>query len=229
MTAQQGFPQYGDPFVDQTGRITRSWRTLLQTIWSRTGTTTGVISSSNGGAGSVSGILKANGSGVVSAAVAGTDYQSPTGSGAGLTSLNGSAIASGTVPSAYGGAGSVSGILKANGSGVVSAAVAGTDYLTPTGTITRQYSVPTSGSTVTVVPVGPYHTVLMNPTGTLASLTVALPGSPITGQIVVLCSSQAVTSLTISGGTTIQTISSLAGSTPVRLQYEPTSAKWWTV
>lgn len=175
MTAQQGFPQYGDPFVDQTGRITRSWRTLLQTIWSRTGTTTGVISSSNGGAGSVSGIL------------------------------------------------------KANGSGVVSAAVAGTDYLTPTGTITRQYSVPTSGSTVTVVPVGPYHTVLMNPTGTLASLTVALPGSPITGQIVVLCSSQAVTSLTISGGTTIQTISSLAGSTPVRLQYEPTSAKWWTV
>lgn len=37
-----------------------------------------VLSSSLGGAGSVSGILKANGSGVVSAAVAGTDYVAPS-------------------------------------------------------------------------------------------------------------------------------------------------------
>lgn len=46
-----------------------------------------VISSSKGGAGSVSGILKANGSGVVSAAVAGTDYLAPNGSGAALTGV----------------------------------------------------------------------------------------------------------------------------------------------
>jgi hypothetical protein len=41
---------------------------------------------------------------------------------------NASNISSGTLASARGGAGTVSGILKANGSGVVSAAVAGTDY-----------------------------------------------------------------------------------------------------
>jgi len=40
------------------------------------------------------------------------------------------------VPSTKGGAGSISGILKANGSGVVSAAVAGTDYLAPNTAIT---------------------------------------------------------------------------------------------
>ena len=40
------------------------------------------------------------------------------------------AISLGIVPSNLGGAGTVNGILKANGSGTVSAAVAGTDYLT---------------------------------------------------------------------------------------------------
>lgn len=44
------------------------------------------------------------------------------------TSLNN---VNGVLSSTYGGAGSVSGILKANGSGVVSAAVAGTDYVAP--------------------------------------------------------------------------------------------------
>lgn len=46
-----------------------------------------VLGSNNGGAGTVSGILKANGAGVVSAAVAGTDYLTPTGSGAALTGV----------------------------------------------------------------------------------------------------------------------------------------------
>jgi hypothetical protein len=41
-----------------------------------------VIASTNGGAGSINGILKANGSGTVTAAVAGTDYLTPTGSAA---------------------------------------------------------------------------------------------------------------------------------------------------
>jgi len=38
---------------------------------------TGILPSANGGAGTVNGILKANGSGVVSQATAGTDYQAP--------------------------------------------------------------------------------------------------------------------------------------------------------
>jgi hypothetical protein len=44
-----------------------------------------VVGSSYGGAGAISGILKANGSGTVSAAAAGTDYQAPITAGTGLT------------------------------------------------------------------------------------------------------------------------------------------------
>ena len=49
--------------------------------------------------GSLAGLLKAT-AGVISAATAGTDYLTPTGSGAGLTSLNASNLSSGTVPAA---------------------------------------------------------------------------------------------------------------------------------
>ena len=52
----------------------------------------GVLASAQGGAGSVSGVLKANGSGVVSAAVAGTDYVAPVGSGAALTGITASQV-----------------------------------------------------------------------------------------------------------------------------------------
>jgi hypothetical protein len=44
---------------------------------------------------------------------------------------NASNISSGTLAAARGGAGSVNGLLKGNGAGVVSAATAGTDYLAP--------------------------------------------------------------------------------------------------
>ena len=55
-----------------------------------TGTWSGsVIGSNVGGAGTVSGLMKANGSGIVSAAVAGTDYQSPIS----LTSSGNSGVA----------------------------------------------------------------------------------------------------------------------------------------
>lgn len=46
-----------------------------------------VVPSSKGGAGSVNGLMKANGSGTVSAATAGTDYLAPNGSAAALTSF----------------------------------------------------------------------------------------------------------------------------------------------
>lgn len=90
----------------------------------------------SGGAGTANGILKADGSGNISAAVTGTDYLAPggalgapsSGNLANCTGLNASNISSGTLAAARGGAGAVSGIMKANGAGVVSAAVAGTDY-----------------------------------------------------------------------------------------------------
>lgn len=48
---------------------------------------------------------------------------------------NASNISSGVLAAARGGAGTVSGIMKANGSGAVSAATAGTDYVPPTTTV----------------------------------------------------------------------------------------------
>jgi len=57
----------------------------------------GTLSAARGGAGTVSGLLKANGSGAVSAATAGTDYVTPTGDGSGLTNLNANNLTSGTV------------------------------------------------------------------------------------------------------------------------------------
>jgi hypothetical protein len=56
--------------------ITNSSLTTVGTITSGTWSGT-VIGSNVGGAGTVSGLMKANGSGVVSAAVAGTDFQAP--------------------------------------------------------------------------------------------------------------------------------------------------------
>ncbi len=50
-----------------------------------------------------------------------------------ITSTGAATTYAGIVPATKGGAGTVSGLLKADGSGTVSAATAGTDYLTPTG------------------------------------------------------------------------------------------------
>lgn len=103
------------------------------------------------------GILKGNGSGTISAAVAGTDYQSPltagtdyqtplvagtdyqtplpsqSGNSGKFLTTNGSAMSWGNVPSDSNKQDKItaSGILKGNGSGTITAAVAGTDYQTP--------------------------------------------------------------------------------------------------
>ena len=67
--------------------------TTLGTI--ATGTWHGsVIGSAYGGAGTVNGLLKGNGSGTVSLAVAGTDYLAPSGNGSALTGLTWSQLGS---------------------------------------------------------------------------------------------------------------------------------------
>jgi hypothetical protein len=65
-----------------TGSSLTSVGTITSGTWSGT-----VIGSNVGGAGAVNGIMKANGSGVVSAAVAGTDFLTPSGSAASLTNF----------------------------------------------------------------------------------------------------------------------------------------------
>ena len=69
----------------------------------------------------------------------------PALSGSNLTALNGTNITTGTVAAARGGAGAISGIMKANGSGVVSAAVSKVDYA-PATTGTSSQLVGSDGS-----------------------------------------------------------------------------------
>jgi hypothetical protein len=74
----------GDGNIRARHNGTTGWTlgTIISGTWS--GTT---IGSNVGGAGTVNGLMKANGSGVVSAAVAGTDYLTPSGSAASLTNF----------------------------------------------------------------------------------------------------------------------------------------------
>lgn len=93
--------------------------------------TTGTVAAARGGAGTVSGIMKANGSGTVSAASAGSDYLSPPSGTAILKANSGGALANATAGTDYQAAITASGLLKGAGAGSVSAATAGTDYLAP--------------------------------------------------------------------------------------------------
>jgi hypothetical protein len=93
--------------------------------------TSGTLAAARGGAGTVSGIMKANGSGTVSAASAGTDYLSPPSGTAILKANSGGALANATAGTDYQAAITASGLLKGAGAGSVSAATAGTDYLAP--------------------------------------------------------------------------------------------------
>jgi hypothetical protein len=101
----------GDVYIRTNGTI--------YTKTSGTGNTGWTLMSSGGGSGTVTsvaltmpGIFSVSGSPVTTSG----------------TSLSASNISSGTLAAARGGAGASNGILKANGSGVVSAATSGTDY-----------------------------------------------------------------------------------------------------
>jgi hypothetical protein len=63
--------------------------------------------------------------------------------------VNGGTWSGTTIGSNYGGAGTVNGLMKANGSGIVSAAVAGIDYLTPSGSAASLTNFPTLNQNTT--------------------------------------------------------------------------------
>ena len=139
-------------FPDGSTLTTAAAANLVGDVTSNGTTTTynNVVPAALGGAGAVNGILKAGGNGFVRAAVP-ADFpvlnQSTTGNAATATlastvttnaPLSGAIVSSANttlynqvVPATKGGAGGVSGLLKADGNGVVSAATPGTDYLTP--------------------------------------------------------------------------------------------------
>jgi len=140
-----------------------------------------------------------------------------------LVAISGSAsdLASGTVAAARGGAGTISGILKANGAGVVSAAVAGTDYAVATNGTNAQFltsngaggfgtAVSSTGTGSVVLATSPTLTtpdlgtpsvlVLTNATGLPAA---AMPG--LTGDVTSSAGSVATTVVKING-TTLATL-----------------------
>ena len=140
-----------------------------------------------------------------------------------LIAISGSAsdLASGTVAATRGGAGTLSGLLKANGAGVVSAAVAGTDYAVATNGTNAQFltsngaggfgtAVSSTGSGSVVLATSPSLTtpdlgtpstlVLTNATGLPAA---AMPG--LTGDVTSSAGSVATTVVKING-TTLATL-----------------------
>lgn len=88
-----------------------------------------------------------------------------------------------------------------------------------------QYATPTVGQTVTVNSNG--SVVLhLNPAGTLATLTIAFPASPQDGDRVQIGSTQIVTTLTMSVGTIVGALASLAVGSGGTWSYSATAAQW---
>lgn len=83
---------------------------------------------------------------------------------------------------------------------------------------------PTTGGTVTLVN-NKYN--IINPAGTLATLTVALPSSPANNNIVYIKYTQAVTSVTYSGGTVVGSTGAAVVGGLVVLTYDAVTTSWY--
>jgi hypothetical protein len=101
--------------------------TDTKTIWRDNGLSWDEIGSSGGAPGGTSGQIQYNNAGAFGGFTVSGDGTLNASTGA-LTITGIGNISSGVLGSTHGGAGAVSGLLKANGSGTVTAAVANTDY-----------------------------------------------------------------------------------------------------
>lgn len=93
--------------------------------------------------------------------------------------------------------------------------------------MTVVYSTPATGATITLTQAR-HQIALLNPAGTLATLTVALPVSPNDGDIVNIGSSQIITALTITG-TIIGTLTTLTVAGFAKFIFNATAAKWFRI
>jgi hypothetical protein len=92
---------------------------------------------------------------------------------------------------------------------------------------TSQDAAPLTGTSVTMG-VG-IAKLLLDPAGTIATLTVVLPLSPIDGQEAQISTSQTVTALTVTpgtGSTLVPTITTVTAAAPVDLVYHAATQKW---
>lgn len=93
---------------------------------------------------------------------------------------------------------------------------------------TVQYATPTTGQTITASVSGNVS-LLINPAGTLVALTLALNPSPSDGDIINIASSQVVTGFTMSGGTVIGALTSLAVASFACYQFSATASQWFRI
>jgi hypothetical protein len=91
-----------------------------------------------------------------------------------------------------------------------------------------QYTTPAAASTVNIN-AGQTVNLIVNPSGTIASLTMTMNGSPTDGDVVNICSSQIVTLLTMNGGTIIGALTSLAVASFASYIYSGTALQWFKI
>lgn len=85
------------------------------------------------------------------------------------------------------------------------------------------YATPTTGSTFTTT----QTTNIIDPAGTLLALTIALPSSPVDGQLAYYSFSQIITNLSFSGGTLANNVTTASAGSFLHLQYGSTASKWF--
>ena len=90
-----------------------------------------------------------------------------------------------------------------------------------------QYSAPITGATVAIS--APNTSLLIEPAGTLASLTVNFPSSPADSDEIRFSSTQIVTALTLANGTIVGPIVSLAVGSFAQYVYRSVNTSWYRI
>lgn len=88
-----------------------------------------------------------------------------------------------------------------------------------------QYETPVSGATISVGK--DTEVVFIKPAGTLGALTISFPDSPINGSDIIVATTQTLTTLSVTGGSFEQTISTLSANGYFRFMYSSDSATWF--
>lgn len=91
---------------------------------------------------------------------------------------------------------------------------------------TVQYTTPTTGSTINANDAGNL-TIIINPSGSLLALTLALNAAPTDGDVFTITASQAVTTFSMTGGTVIGPLTALAIASFASYIYNATTTSWF--
>jgi hypothetical protein len=209
---------------------TNTFPTLNQNTTGTAANITGIAAVANGGTGvaTLTGLVKGNGTAVMTAAASGTDYGPPTsGLGTGIlknttgTGAHSIAIASdfptlnqnttgtaanitGIAAVANGGTGvaTLTGLVKGNGTSAMTAAASGTDYGPATSALATGILKSTTGTGAhTIAVAADFPTLNQDTTGSAAKIGgITVTGTPTVGQVPTATSTSAATWQTPAGG-----------------------------